>query len=287
MLSVMIPCQEDDVLLFPTLKSIFSNHFLPQDFEVLLICGDDLLISNRKVNEFPVQIHSGAFKGQAQALNWGLQRTSGDIICTTKPGCIVASDWLKEIDSFFGRHPEVDGSGGPVLPFCGSGTRIQRLASQIFYEEQGFPKSVVNPEPLGLRALFHATNSAFRDEVLRSVRFDESFRYDYDFDACLRMLLKGYCLSFNPGMRVAYIFPASLRSIAARYYYWGLEKVILSRRYSSGTDLVSRLYPFYNAVRSFLRPAPLVYTKKILRLLQHVAYLAGVMDGYSGALRRF
>jgi cellulose synthase/poly-beta-1,6-N-acetylglucosamine synthase-like glycosyltransferase len=280
MLSVMIPCQEDDVLLFPTLKSIFSNHFRPQDFEVLLICGDDVLISKGKVNEFPVQVHSGSFRGQAQALNWGLERTSGDIICTTKPGCVVASDWLSEIARFLQRCPSVDGVGGPVLPCWEYGTKLQKLASQIFSEEQGFPTSVVVPKLGSYQGLFHATNSAFRKEVLTSVKFDESLIYGYDFDACWKMLRKGNRLVYNPEMKVRYVFPFGIQSILRRYYVWGKEKVIVRRKHFLRTGFKEFLYIPYSTVRSLLQPSTLASKKKLLTFLQHLAFDVGCTRGY-------
>jgi cellulose synthase/poly-beta-1,6-N-acetylglucosamine synthase-like glycosyltransferase len=279
MLSVIIPCQEDSILLFPTLKSIFSNHFRPQDFEVLLICSDNAL-PGKNVSEFHVRMYSGAFKGQAQALNWGLQRTRGDIICTTKPGCVVASDWLSEIARFLQRCPAVDGVGGPVLPCWEYGTKLQKLASQIFSEEQGFPTSVVVPKLGSYQGLFHATNSAFRKEVLTSVKFDESLTYDYDFDTCWKMLRRGNRLVYNPLMKVRYMFPFGLQSILRRYYVWGKEKIIVQRKHFLGTDLKEFLHIPYSTVRSLLQPSSLVSKKKLLTLVQHLAFNLGRTRGY-------
>ena len=288
MLSVLIPCQEDEVLLFPTLKSIFSNHFRSQDFEVLLICNAGGLVSERKVNEFPVQVHFGAFKGQAQALNWGLEKANGNVVCTTKPGCVVASDWLSQIARFFQRYPSVDGVGGPVLPCLDIGTKLQVLASEIFSEEQHFPTSVAVLKLGGYQGLFHATNSAFRKEALESVGFNEGLRYDYDFDACLRMLRRGYRLVFDPEMRVMYVFPAALPRILKRYHAWGIEGALLKRKYLRRRGVRARalsyVYPYYDVVRSFLQPNPVISTKKLLKSVQHLAYDVGVIQGDHASL---
>jgi cellulose synthase/poly-beta-1,6-N-acetylglucosamine synthase-like glycosyltransferase len=279
MLSIIIPCQEDVILLFPTLNSIFSNDFRQQDFEVLLICSDNVSISEKNL-EFPVQVYSGVFRGQAQALNWGLERTRGDVICTTKPGCIVASNWLSEIARFLQHNPKVDGVGGPVLPCWEYGTKIQKLASQIFNEEQAFPDSATVLKLGEYQGLLHATNSAFRKEVLNQMKFDESFSYDYDFDICWRMLRKGYRLAYNPKMMVRYIFPLSMYSLLNRYYYWGKEKVALRRKHFLGMDFTSFVYPPYNMVKSLLEPSSLISAKKLLRFVQHLAFNLGCMRGY-------
>jgi cellulose synthase/poly-beta-1,6-N-acetylglucosamine synthase-like glycosyltransferase len=279
MISVIIPCQEDDILLFPTVDSIFSNKACSQDFEVLLVCSRGFAVPE-KVNRFPVKVFSETSLCQAEALNWGVSRARGDLVCTTKPGCVVASDWLAEIDEFLQTNRDVDGVGGPILPASDYGTKIQKLASEIFSEEQGFPDSVTVLDMSNRRGLLHATNSAFRKKALCGLRFDASFDYDYDFDICLRMVQNNHRVVFNPRMKVEYIFPLSLRCLLRRYYRWGMEKVVLQKRYSPAMDFKSFLFTPYNTVRSLFEPSPYVSTKKLLRFVQHLAFNTGILRGY-------
>jgi cellulose synthase/poly-beta-1,6-N-acetylglucosamine synthase-like glycosyltransferase len=241
---------------------------------VLLICSDNSSISEKNL-EFPIQVYSGVFRGQAQALNWGLERTRGDVICTTKPGCVVASNWLSEITRFLQNNSEVDCVGGPVLPCWEYGTKIQKLASQIFYEEQGFSDSVTILKPNSYQGLIHATNGAFRKEALNSMKFDESFKYDYDFDVCWKMVQKGHKIAYNPKMKVQYIFPLSMRDLLKRYYYWGKENMTLRKKYSYQERLKAFLYMPYGTYRSLLQPPLLVSRKKMLRFVQHAEFNMG------------
>lgn len=280
MLSIVIPCMEDDILLFPTLKSIFMNKFNPKSFEVLLICSESSRISE-KVREFPIQLFSVTFRSQARALNWSLERTNGDIICITKPGCVVESNWLSKIARFLSHNRGVDGVGGPILPCWEHGTRLQKLASQIFHEEQGFPKRKAVLKPGSRWGLLHATNSAFRKDVLASMEFDESFNYDYDFDICWKMLKRGHRLVYNSEIKVRYIFPSGIHQLLNRYYWWGKEKVILRKKYFQDVNFKWSFYAPYNTFRSLLEPSSLVSRKKLLRLVQHVAFNLGCVRGYS------
>lgn len=274
MLSIVIPCQEDEALLFPTLKSIFKNNFNLRCFEVILICNKEVHVPE-KLEKFSIKIHKGGFKGQAQALNYGLTVAHGEIFCTTKPGCIVASNWLSKIVDFFQRNPDIAGVGGPVFPCLEYGTRIQKIASQIFYEEQEFPSKVIFLKPGSYKGLLHATNSAFQKEIIASMGFDESFKYDYDFDICWRMTRKGYRLAYNPEMRVRYIFPFRMWNLLRRYYHWGKESIILRRKHSYEKGIKDYLYIPYGTIRSFFQPSPFISRKKLLRLIQHVAFDMG------------
>jgi cellulose synthase/poly-beta-1,6-N-acetylglucosamine synthase-like glycosyltransferase len=280
MISVIIPCQEDGILLFPTVDSIFSNQVCSQDFEVLLVCSRGFAVTE-KVNQLPVKVFSENFYCQAEALNWGVSHAHGDLVCTTKPGCVVASDWLAEIDEFFQRNPEVDGVGGPVLPAFDYGTKIQRLASEIFNEEQGFPDSVTILDVDNCRGLLHATNSAFRKKVFSELTFDAFFDYDYDFDVCWKMMRKKHRVVYNPRMKVRYIFPLSMCSLLKRYYCWGKEKIVLQKRYSPRMDFKSLFFTPYNTVRSLLEPSSFMSTKKLLRFVQHLAFNTGSLRGYA------
>lgn len=278
MLSLIIPCQEDANLLLPTLKSIFLNDFPRQNFEVLLICSDNVPISEKNL-EFPVQVYYGVFKGQAQAFNWGLQKTHGDVICTTKPGCVVASNWFSEITHFLQLNPEVDCVGGPVFPCREYGTNVQKLASQIFREEQGFAYSVTILKPGSGVGLIHATNGAFRRELLASVKFDESFKYDYDWDFCWKMVQRGRCVAYNPEMKIQYIFPLSMRDLLRRYYYWGKENVDLQKKYYNQEGLKALLLMTYSMCNSLLQPPLLASRKKMLRFVQNAAFSMGLVKG--------
>lgn len=279
MISILIPCQEDSSLLFPTVDSIFKNRACGTDFEVLLIRSSGFLVSQR-ISEFQAKVFSGDFRSQAQALNWGLERAQGNIICITKPGCVVASNWLSEISKFLRKHPEVQGVGGPVLPSSSYGTRIQRLASIIFCEEQGFPDSIAIIDKSNWHGLLHATNCAFRCDAIRQIGFDESFDYDYDFEICWKMLHRNNCLAHNPRMKVMYIFPSSMRDLLRRYYSWGKEKVILEKRHPPRSGFVSSLYPPYIAVRGVFEPSAFISSKKLLRFVQHLAFNVGCIGGY-------
>lgn len=282
--TVIIPCQEDDILLGPTLNSILQNSFPAADFEVLVFHSSRarVRVSKSILKNFPVYEYSSSFETQAEALNLGITKARGNIICLTKPGCIVAPDWFVEIDNFLRSNPSIDGTGGPVSPCLNVGTKLQTLASTIFYEEQDFPKTVMRPELHSFRGLFHATNSAFRRDIFKSIRFDESFKYDYDFDACWRLLLKGHQLAYNPKMKVSYIFPAAISDILRRYYVWGFEFAKLTKKHSHGANMVRFVRSYYRVIRFLMEPKPLLSVKKLLRFVQHVAFNAGYLGGFIG-----
>jgi glycosyltransferase involved in cell wall biosynthesis len=284
MLSIIVPCMESETYLQATLKSIYENVFPPEGFEVLVIRREDAPnLANKE--GYSIREYRGPFRGQAEALNYGITKTKGDTICVTRPGCLVATDWLQEVDNYFRGNPSIDALGGPVLPFLKAGTKIQRLAAQVFYEEQHFPESAIFLQMGSLTGLFHATNAAFRKEVLETVAFDASFCYDYDFDACWRMLRKGHQLIFYPRMRIRRISPSALREILAMYYRWGVENTVLKKRYNLKLGLKSYTFPFYNTLRSFLEPTLITSTnaleRRLLRLVQHIAFYTGVMRAYS------
>jgi hypothetical protein len=278
MISVVIPCLEDEMLLHLTLASIACALSPVQGVEVLVVHGGHVRHSTSS-EKLPVQEYHGPFKRQAEALNFGIMRAKGDIICTTKPGCIVASDWLIQIEHFLKHYPTVDGVGGPVFPSRDFGNKIQRLASQIFSEDSRFPRSIVFLGPNKLQPLFHATNNAFRRRVFESVEYDRSFSYDFDFDISWRLLRMGHRLAFNPKMCIDYIFPFTLRKILCRYYAWGKDYTLLMKRYYGGMNVVNLTLPFYNLVRFFVDPRHLVSSKKLLELVQLTSFNLGRMEG--------
>jgi hypothetical protein len=85
-------------------------------------------------------------------------------------------------------------------------------------------------------------------------------------------------LAYNPAMKVQYIFPSSLSSLLKRYYTWGRENVILQKKYFFPMGFKEHLYQPYNTIRSFLQPPSFISRKKLLALVQHIAFNFGRMS---------
>jgi len=279
MISIVIPCLEDELYLPLTLKSIFGAHLPQQEIEVFVVYGN-CVTSPKSLEKFPIIELHGKFEKQADALNFGIAKTKGDLICTTKPGCIVYPDWLIEIEKFFRNFPKTDGVCGPVFPATNFGTKIQRLASQIFSEESNFPSTLVFLESDKFQPFFHSTNNAFRRKVFGSVEYDNAYTYDFDWDISWKLLRMHYHLAFNPKIRITYIFPSTLQRVFRRYSSWGRDYSLLLKAYNIArlNYLVS---PYYNMIVSFYNPTPAISEKKLLKLVQHVFYILGRISSLS------
>ena len=287
MISVVIPALDSADTIAYTLSSIFSGDFPKNLYEVIVVDNGSVDNTVDVASRFPVKVYVCLKRGQGPARNLGIKKACGDIICFTDSDVILPANWLKKISDFLEKHPEVDGVGGPMLPPSnGHKNLLQKLAGEIYYEDQVFPTEITEPQIGGYRASFYSGNCAYRRDVLISVNgFDESLWDGNDIDLCWRVLKKGKCLIFNPHIKVIHIgFASTIRGIFDQQFRWGRINTELMRRYQeksgSAKEMLKRkLYPYFHLIKTtllLLSPSVTnVREKQLLKFLHHTTFHLG------------
>lgn len=155
-------------LLSDCLTSIFSMEYPRSLYEVIIVDGG----SNDGTEELLTKFSDIRFVverkyGLAYARNKGAELAQGSVVAYTDDDCIVDQQWLRNLVAGFKKSESIAGVGGPVYP----------LHPEIIP-----PKILVKPA-LGLfdegnrEKLVQGiitSNSAFKREIFRTVKFDES-----------------------------------------------------------------------------------------------------------------
>ena len=114
MISVVMPVYNEEVNIIQTLEAIYANTRLPD--EVILADGGstDRTVSLVKKHFPQVKVYNNPERNAAAGRNVGIKYAKGDIIAFTDGDCVVAKDWIEQIQSAFENH-DIDGLGGKVL----------------------------------------------------------------------------------------------------------------------------------------------------------------------------
>lgn len=225
LISVVIPAFNSADTLNYTLSSLLSNDFQRDLYEVILIDGGSTDNTLGVCRRFPVEVVSCPKKGWAAALNLGVEKARGDIVCLTNADVIVPRNWLRRIWEFMRDNPDVDGVGGPIdVPrFCRN--NIQRLTMDIFVEDQGFPVKLIRSQYMKMwgGGLICGPNYAYRREtLLHSGGFNESLMSYSDIDLCWRLVKMGKHLVFNPEIKIIDMgFPYTISGVFKQQFKWG------------------------------------------------------------------
>lgn len=182
----------------------------PQEVVVVDSSSEDDLFHPDPARKYPFHLVACRFpsNGMPLARNYGLARSSGELIAYLDDDCLAEPAWLEQLLVGFERHPEAAGLGGciedprwsfdpasPIGRVCADGTVI----SNFFGDGGGLTE--VDCLPGG--------NMCFRREALLGAGgFDPGFvatNHREDPDFCLRVRRRGGRLFYAPGARVVHL----------------------------------------------------------------------------------
>lgn len=180
-------------------------------------------------------------RGQVHAINTGLARATGDIFCFLNSDDLLLPGALRAVAEHFRDNPTCHWLCGDTLLFGEAyPTRLQRAVT---------PKSVGHALAWSYRA---PQPGMFWRRSIIGEGFDEKWRYDFDHDRYVRLLLAGYHCDHLPLPVAAYRLHASSKTIAESQYFGEefdriaehYEPLVSgsARRWSSATRYLRRSY---------------------------------------------
>jgi len=234
LLSVVISSYNSVETISHTLASLLRNDFPKSRYEVIIADGGSTDGTLEEVRRFPVRVVSCRRRGIGAGRNTGVAEASYDVICFVDSDCLVPFDYLRRISEYFDFHPEVDGIGGPVLPWLYKGVNDwSRFIEEIYFEACEFPteETTIGPREEVWTHTLKGPNFAFRKAALVSVGgFEETMRGE-DIEICCRLVENGKELRFVPDMKVFHYIVGDLCKIFKHSFLWGVDCMALRRKY--------------------------------------------------------
>lgn len=203
--SVIVCTYNRKNLLKSCLNSIYAQDYPKSNFEVIIVDGGSTDGTAELCEEFPqIRFITESRFGLAYARNKGAELAQGSIVAYTDDDCLVDKQWLTNLIAGFQFSEDVMGVGGPVYPL----------------DPEAIPAKIHVKDALGLFDDGENTkltdgvitsNSAFKKEIFKTIKFDESLGITRrgnlilsgeDVDFCQKLLDSGYKLSYTPHAKV-------------------------------------------------------------------------------------
>ena len=186
-MSIIIPVRDNFALTERCLANL--EMYTDEDFELLIIDNG----STDETANFPVAVRNEENLGFAKAINQGLEKASGDVLCIMNNDTMVGfSQWLPSILNIFDNYESVglvgpvsnNGSGIQTVPFKGTEETFPQYCKEWMLHRDGQVMSVIRL----------AGFCMFISRELYDVigKFDEQFFNYEDDDYSLRSLLSGF-----------------------------------------------------------------------------------------------
>jgi glycosyltransferase involved in cell wall biosynthesis len=224
--SVVIACRNSATTLTETLEAVARQDY-PGWWEVVVVdngsSDNTVEVANRFDGRLP---HLAVLRNpnpgyQARALNYGIDRSKGDVIVFLDSDDVIGDDYILHLARamrtapFVGAKLDIDLLNPPEIR-----DRRDRLQEQRIDEYCGYLPAVVG-----------AAMGARRD-ALETVRgFDDTLPTQHDLDISWRLAAAGHPATFVPEATLHYRYRTTAREIFSQERGYGEGEVVLFRKF--------------------------------------------------------
>jgi rhamnosyltransferase len=229
--SIVIRCKNEERFIGATLEKIFAQD-IPVPFEVIVLDSGSTDRTLNIVQQFPAKLFfiSPEDFTYGYALNYGIERAQGSIICLLSAHCMPADDrWLYELISPIMKD-SADATYGRQLPIRGINP----------FEEVSLSKHFPEEGKTSGRVPFSNANCAFLKAMWLAVKFDEQLPSWEDY-LWYHLLQEEYIFVYTAKAAVYHTHRLSLKRTGQRAFRDGRAFRIIKERYQ--IDLVNDACP--------------------------------------------
>jgi Glycosyltransferases involved in cell wall biogenesis len=180
--SIVTPSFDQGQYLEQTIRSVLDQEYEP--LEYIVIDGgstDDSVSIIKRYEDRLAYWASEKDRGQVHAINKGLSKATGDIFAYINSDDVYLPGAFGGVAEYFAEHPECDWVCGDTILF-GPGHKSELIKSRV-------PKSAAHCLSWAYKA---PQPGMFWKRELMGSGFDETWRFDFDHDFYVRLLLAGY-----------------------------------------------------------------------------------------------
>lgn len=227
--SVIVPVYNGADTIGACLKSLLSQNYPTDAYEVIVVENGSTDDTTRIVEEYPVRLFHSDKRGPAAARNFGLTRSEAEIVAFTDADCIADRNWLSELVKPY-ADPKIGGVGGAILAH----NHPDRTIVEMFSEEHSPLVNFVSGEGEFLPHLYTA-NASYRRGLLGKVGgFNPKLITAEDVDLAWRLQLQtGIRLHYAPTAVIYHRHRSARADLARQYRQYGFGEILLDTMYGT------------------------------------------------------
>jgi len=203
-LSIITPSFNQAEYLEQTILSVLQQNY--EALEFIIIDGGSTDGSREVISKYENQLAysvSEKDRGQAHALNKGLERATGEIVGYLNSDDLYLPGAFAAVVNYLREHPECEWLCGDTLMF-GEGRKDEVVSADV-------PRSAAHALSWAYTA---PQPGMFWKRELLSEGFDEQWRYCFDHELYVRLLLAGHKCEHLPVTVAAYRLHATSKTVA-------------------------------------------------------------------------
>lgn len=242
-ISVVIPVLNEEKRIRKCLEALAGNTVKP--YEVIVADGGstDKTVEIAQSFEF-VKVIKNIRKNAAAGRNEGIKQARGEVIAFTDGDCIVADNWIKEIEAAFTRHKDLDGIGGKVLNAAPINRYEEYWGNLAWNLIMNFGNEAYTVTEKTLNDAFVTANCAYKRKLLIKIKgFNNWFANNAeDIDLCWRALDNNAKLMYIPDAVIYAHNVTTLKGIIKKSFRNGYSSSKLQKKYGSRVNFDPHIY---------------------------------------------
>ena len=208
-ISIVTPSFNQGQFIEETLLSVLNQNY--PNLEYIVIDGgstDQTVEVIRRYEDRLAYWASEKDRGQVHAINKGLAKSTGDIFAFINSDDVYLPETFATVAEYFEAHPEAEWVCGDTIMF-GDGHPTELIRSVV-------PKSAAHCLSWAYKA---PQPGHFWKRSLLGDGFDEGWKYDFDHDLYVRLLLAGHKCEHLPVTFAGYRLHAESKTVAETHHF--------------------------------------------------------------------
>lgn len=234
MISVVVPCRNEQPYIAATIASLLAQEAPPEGFEIVVADGQsddgtrEILHDLAKRNP-AVRLVDNPRRITPAGMNVGIRAARGRYIAILGAHCHYEPTYLRTCVQLLDEHPEASCVGGPIL------SRGRSLLGQAVAAAMSHPVGIGNArhrQPNYEGYAEGACYPVFRREVFDRIGFyDEVLVRNQDDELNYRLTKQGGKVFLSPRARCTYFVRETLRALSRQYFQYGYWRVAVLKKH--------------------------------------------------------
>lgn len=193
-ISVITPSYNQGHLIEQTIQSVIKQNYPNLEYIVMDGGSTDNTLDVLKKYKTKLEFVSQKDKGQADAINQGIRKSSGEILMYLNSDDVMTPDTLNTVGNYFKRRPQVKWLTGDYFIIDEKGKKIQSFVVRYKRFLRSFPSFTV----LSIANFIIQPSTFFRKDLIKEFGyFDQSLHLCLDYDFWMK-IIKKYPLQVLP-----------------------------------------------------------------------------------------
>ncbi len=247
MISVVVPMRNEERHIAECLESLLRQDYPSTRVEILVVDGMSEDRSREIVGDFVsknpnVQLLDNPRRTTPTALNIGIRRAKGDVICPVSAHCRVETDYLSQCVKYL-RLTKADNVGGILLAVG------QNYVGEAIALAMSWPFGIGNSKFRYSDREEYVDTVAFgafpRTIFDRIGLFDERLVRNQDYEFNYRLRTSGGRIFYTPAIKVLYHCRDSLLGLWKQYFQYGFWKAQVIKKHARSIALRHLVPPIF------------------------------------------